>query len=323
MDAEIEGEDEEYVKIYVTDNSGAGHDITIEKYSGKIPYHEQNYYPDKAANRTAEGNERVEQARRFAQYYVYADRGYDTVPSTDHPERINAVRLAIQELNDTEFKALFGDLHTQMLSYHEDIDRPIPVPSQAARQDSVLYRQNVYLGVDPLETDIAADAMDIASAYDLDLSGDTLKQSLDDLSAATIEDWQSVTDEIAELTTDGEIELDSGMYIDAVSSLYASYLDDNSDVTVTDPETDPFDRDPDTLIELPPIDPGPLAEFREYLDHHIKCQIRDCFIGMGVEPPEQFRVLGNGRLKATVAYTLLDMYPEYHDPDNPQLLEKD
>ncbi|SEJ16827.1 hypothetical protein [Halohasta litchfieldiae] len=210
-----------------------------------------------------------------------------------------------------------------MLSYHEDVDRRISVPSQAAGQDSVLYRQNVYLGVDPLETDIAADATDIASAYDLDLSDETLTQSLDDLSAAAIEDWKSVTDEIAERATDREIELDSGMYIDAVSSLYASYLDDHSEVTVTDPETDPFDRDPDTLIELPPINPGPLAEFREYLDHHLKCQIRDCFIGMGVEPPEQFRVLGNGRLKATVAYTLLDMYPEYHDPNNQQLLEKD
>ena len=322
MKAVITGEGDGIVGLNLRDNSGAEHLIEMD-YEGQITGHQQDGYPDKAANRTAEGNERVEQARRFAQCYVYADRGYDTVPSTDHPERINAVRLAIQELTDTEFEALFGDLHTQMLSYHEDLDRPIPVPSQAAGQDSVLYRQNVYLGVDPLETDIAANAVDIASAYDLDLSSDTLKQSLDNLSAAAIEDWQSVTDEIAERATDREIELDSGMYIDAVSSLYASYLDDHSDVTVTDPETDPFDRDPDTLIELPPIDPGPLAEFREYLDHHIKCQIRDCFIGMGVEPPEQFRVLGNGRLKATVAYTLLDMYPEYHDPDNPQLLEKD
>ena len=108
MNAEIEGEDKEYVKIYVTDNSGTEHNITLEKDSGEIPYHEQDGYSDKAANRTAEGNEHVEQARRFAQYYVYVDRGYDTVPSTDHPERINAVRLAIQELNDTEFKALTG-----------------------------------------------------------------------------------------------------------------------------------------------------------------------------------------------------------------------
>ncbi|WP_245708474.1 hypothetical protein [Halohasta litchfieldiae] len=81
-------------------------------FDGEITYHEQGGYPDKAANRTAEGNEHVEQARRFAQYYVYVDRRYDTVPSTDHPERINAVRLAIRELNDTEFEALFGDLQT-------------------------------------------------------------------------------------------------------------------------------------------------------------------------------------------------------------------
>jgi len=320
MDAIITGESQR-IGLSVIDNNDVEHLIEMDE-EGEIKYHEQDGYPDNAAKRNKEGNEHVEQARRFAQYYVYVERGYDTVPSTDHPERINAVRLAIQDLNDTEFEALFGDLRRQMLSYHEDVDRPIPVPSQAAGQDSVLYRQNVYLGVDPLETDIAADATDIASAYDLDLSNETLKQSLDDLSAAAIENWQSVTDEIADRAADREIELDSGMYIDAVSSLYASYLDDHSDVTVTQPATDPFDRDPETLIELPPINPGPLAKLREYLDHHLKCQIRDCFIGMGVEPPEQFRVLGNGRLKATVAYTLLDIYPEYHDPNNQQLLEK-
>ena len=319
MQAKIIDEEDVWIGVQVTDNNGKQHRIAVE-FDGNIRGHGQDSYPDLANKRSPEGNEYVEQARRFAQYYVYVDRGYDTVPSADHPERINAVRLAIQELSDTEFEALFGELHTQMLSYHEDVDQPIPVPSQAAGPDSVFYRQNVYLGIDPLDTDIAADAADIASAYDLDLSDETLEQSLDDLSAAAIEDWQSVTGEIAERATDQHIELDSGLYIDAVSSLYASYLDDHSDVTVTDPATDPFERAPDTLIELPPIDPGPLAEFRDYLDHHLKCQIRDCFISMGVEPPEQFRVLGTGRLKATVAYSLLDMYPEYHDPHNQQLL---
>jgi len=320
MQGTIIGEDDADIGTKITDNNGVEHQIEIHKNNGEIYAHEQDGYPNKAAKRTADGNEHVEQARRFARYYVYVDRGYDTVPSTDHPERINAVRLAIQELSDAEFEALFGNLHTQMLSYHDAVDRAIPIPSEAAGPDSVLYRQNVYLGIDPLDTDIAADAADIASAHDLDLSVDTLEQSLDDLSAAAIEDWQSVTDEIAERAADRDIELDSGLYIDAVSSLYASFLDDHSDVTVTDPATDPFERAPDTLIELPPIDPGPLAEFRDYLDYHLKCQIRDCFVGMGVEPPEQFRVLGTGRLKATVAYSLLDMYPEYHDPQNQQLL---
>jgi len=321
MNAKTIGDDERGIGVRVVDNNSVEHTISVG-FDGNIQGHSQDGYPDKAANRTAEGNEHVEQARRFAQYYVYVDRGYDTVRSIDHPERINAVRLAIQDLSDDAFESLFGDLYTQMASYHEDVDQPIPVPSQAAGQDSVFYRQNVYLGIDPLETEIAADAVDIASTYELELSSDTLNQSVNDLSATAIEDWQSVRDEIAELATDEEIELESGLYIDAVSSLYASYLDDHTEVGVTDPEIDPFERDPDTLIELPPINPGPLAEFRDYLDHHLKCQIRDCFIRMGIEPPEQFRVLGNGRLKATVAYTLLDIYPEYHDPDNQQLLGK-
>jgi len=320
MKAVITGENAERVGVNLRDNNGAEHVIELE-FDGEIKHHQSEQYAKKGSSRTPAENEYNEQARKFAKYYVYVQRGYDTVPPTEHPERINAVRLAIQDLTETEFEELFGDLYWQMRSYHDfDTERPIPEPPNAS--EDVLYRQNVYLGINPLNTDIAAEAEGIASVHGLDLSDETiLTESVDNLSDAGIADWQAFADDLADLAAEKDISLDEGAYIDAVSSLYTTYLDDGGEQYTTDPDTDPFDREPDTVIELPPIDPQSMADFQEYLDHHLKCQIRDCFVRMGVHPPVEFRVLGNGRLEALAAYKLLDMYPEFHNPENKALLK--
>jgi len=319
MEATIVGEDDRGIGVRVIDNNSVQHTVSVG-FDGDIQGHGQDGYPDKAANRTEENNEYVEQARKYARYYVYVERGYDTIPPAEHPERINAVRLAIQHLSDDEFDALFGDLYRQLRSYHDyDTERPIPEPPNAS--ENVLYRQNVYLGINPLNTELAPEAEGIASVHGLDLSdGAILEESIDDLSATDVADWKAFADDLVALAEAKDVTLAEGVYIDAVSSLYATYLDNHGEQYTTEPETDPFDREPDTLLELPPIDPHSCETFREYLDHHLKCQIRDCFVRMGVHPPEAFRVLGNGRLEAVAAYKLLDMYPEYYDPEEETLL---
>ncbi|WP_018259039.1 hypothetical protein [Halomicrobium katesii] len=290
------------------------------RFDGEIDGHECDAYHDKAAKRTPEENEYSEQARKFARYYVYLERGYDTVPPVDHPERIDAVRLALQELSDDEFEALFGDLHQQMQSYHDTTtDRVIPEP--AAATEDILYRQRVYLGVNPLDTDLAQQAEGLAHAHGLDLSEDSLLETIvDELTGDQRDDWEAFGEDLADLADDEDVSLDDSVYIDGASSLYATYLDESGVQHDTEPDQDPHDREPDTLIELPPIDPHSLDQFRAYLDHHLKCQIRDCFIRMGVHPPEEFRVLGNGRLESVAAYKLLEMYPDYHDPDADDIL---
>jgi hypothetical protein len=320
MNAEFLGEDEADIGIEVTDNEGGEHHIEMHKSDGEIYAHHCEAYADKARNRTPEENEYNEQARKFARYYVYVQRGYDTVPPAEHPGRFNAIRLAVQDLTDAEFEERFGNLYRQMRSYHDfDTERPIPEPPNAS--ENVLYRLNVYLGINPLNTDIAAESEGIASVHGLDLSDESiLGDSAEALSDPEIADWQTFADDLTDIAEEKDVSLADGAYIDAVSSLYTTYLDDSGEQYTTDPETDPFDREPDTVIELPPIDPQSMDNFRAYLDHHLKCQIRDCFVRMGVHPPEEFRVLGNGRLESVAAYKLLDMYPEFYDPENDTLL---
>lgn len=81
-------------------------------------------------------------------------------------------------------------------------------------------------------------------------------------------------------------------------------LIDTGDVTylVEDPSGDVAWQGEDTVdanvvLNVPPleIDFRFGERFREYLIHHLKCQIRDLFDQMGEHPPEEYRVDGYGK----------------------------
>lgn len=317
MKAVITGENDERVGVNLLDNNNAEHVIETE-FDGEIKHHQCDAYADKAANRTPEENEHNNQARRFAQYYVYVERGYDTVPPEIHPERIDAVRRAIQRLSDVEFEALFGELKQQLQSYHDDTERAIPIPADAAGPNSVLYRQHVYLGLNPAQSGFADEVDTLATVHGIDLENtDTPVSELTDSARSA---WQSFTDQLETLADERDVDAGNAPEIGGVSSLYTAYVDSSGREHIDDPADDPFDREPDTLIELAPIEPGSLEQFREYLDHYLQCQIRDCFVRMGLHPPEEFCVLGPGHIEAAEQYKRLDMYPDFTDPDNDRLL---
>lgn len=56
--------------------------------------------------------------------------------------------------------------------------------------------------------------------------------------------------------------------------------------------------DSNVILNVPPLEIDfPFGErFREYLVHHLKCQIRDIFDRMGEHPPEEYQVDGFGKL---------------------------
>jgi len=320
MKASIYGEDEVVTGVTVADNEGVEHDIQIE-HDGEIHAHQQNGYPDKAAKRTPEGNEHVEQARRFAQYYVAVERGYDTIPAMIDPGRLNAVREAIESISTDECMALFGDLRQQMASHHGDAERVVEIPDAATSPDMVLYRKDVYLGLDPAETDLADQASSLAAQHGLDISDPPVyEQSIAELSPGARDTWGEFGDALGELLGDSDADVAEGVYIDAVSDLYMAYPDSRGREHVTDVRQ-PLDREPDARFELGPIDPRSPEHFHEYLAFNLACQIRDCFVRMGVQPPAEFRVLGYGRYEAAERYNTVDFYPTFHDPENPKLLE--
>ncbi|SDC33327.1 hypothetical protein [Natrinema hispanicum] len=318
MDAIITGESER-IGLSVFDNNDVEHLIEMDE-SGDIKYHEQDGYPDKAAKRTPEGNEHVSQTRKFAQYYVFAERGYDTVPPLIHPERLNLVRQAIESMSTEKCMDLFGDLYQQMASHHIDTERIVDIPSGVG-EESVLYRKDIYLGVDPTETEVAEEAISLASEYGIDLDEpDAHEQSVTDLDTNERTAWEEFGDALGDLVAENDADVSEAAYIDSVSTLHMAYLDSRGREHVTE-ATQPLDREPDARFELVPIDLQSPEDFQEYLAFNLKCQIRDCFVRMGVQPPGAFQVLGYGRYEATERYNKVEFYPKYHDPKNEALLK--
>lgn len=315
MKADIYGENEEVVGVDTVDNNGIEHYIEMG-FNGDITAHQCNSYADKAINRTEEENEYSNQARRFARYYVYAQRGYDTVPPAEHPVRIDAVRTAINEMDLDEFETLFGDLYEQ-LAYESGNrnDSVIDIPPEST--DPSIFSKNIYLGVDPIETDIGET---LATEHGIDLDQSAADIDLSELSEAEIEQWGEFTGEFTARSIGEETDLSEAVYLDHVSDLYVQYPD-GPDIVAADDHLDEKPREPDTVIELLPIDPQSLERFKSFLDHYLKCQIRDSFVEMGIHPPESFRVIGMGRFMSTWRYDNIEFYPAFHDPNSDVFVE--
>nr|WP_245547766.1 hypothetical protein [Halovivax ruber] len=278
------------------------------KKDGDISGHQQDGYDDDPDRRTEDENEHVNQARRFARYHIYRERGYDTVERAENPAYVNAVRLAIQRLSDAEFERYFGPLRQQLRSHHEDIDRPIDLPSGVRAPDAVVYELDVWLGVDVPESGLEGRARDLAEAHGLDYDDGTGVTNPSDVTESDLANWEAFGDHLVDLADPDDLELD----VAAVSGIHVGYPNAQGKHEVQRADRPPLDREPNATLELMPAEPGPLEEFRAYLDHHLRCQVRDCFVGMGLLPPEAFRVIGFGKFIYARRYDHYDLYPQLH-----------
>lgn len=311
MQAEIIGEDEVDIGTKVIDNNGVEHQIEMHKSNGEIYSHHCDAYAEIAANRTKEENEHSNQARRFARYYVYLERGYDTVPAPENPVRIDAVRQAIADIDLAEFDSLFGDLYQQLaFEAGQDVSSVVDIPPEAT--DPCIYCQNVYLGLEPLETDLGKQ---LAQGHGLDTEMSAADIDVGDVSPADLAQWREFSDEFVAQAAEERLDLSETVYIEDTSAVYVKYPAGKS-LTAADDHLEPAARDPDTVIELLPIDPKDIEYFKSFMDHYLRCQIRDSFVEMGVHPPEEFRVLGMGRFMSTWRYDNIAFYPRFHDPED-------
>jgi len=310
MKAEIQKKTGDGYGVTVYDNSGGKHKIGV-LYDGEISGHIQEAYSDDPAKRTEDENEHVNQARRYAKYHVYQERGYDTVEHTENPDYVNAVREAIGDLSDAEFRQYFGPLHQQLRSHHDDsVERLVDIPWGAQADDAVIYELDVYLGIDIEDASIADQVAALTEAHGLDFEEGT--KAVTETSESDISDWESVGEHLLDIT-DGSVPLN----IAAVSGIHVGYPNAQGEHEVQEAE-DPLDREADTRIELMPADPGSLDEFRAYLDHHLRCQVRDCFAGMGLFPPEPFQTVGYGKFIYARRYDHYDLYPRFHRSEEQQ-----
>ncbi|GAB3030260.1 hypothetical protein [Natronobiforma cellulositropha] len=310
MKASIEGEDSEGCGLEVIDNNGTEHWIEIKYESGDISYHEQDGYADDPDQRTEDDNERVNQARRFAKFHVYRERGFDTLEHVENPDYVDAVRRAMLALSDEAFERYFGPLRQQLRSHHEDVERPVALPAGVRAPNAVVYKLDIYLGVDIEGSGLTDQARTLAEAHDLEYDDGTQPRSGEAVTDADRENWAAVGEQLVERADGEDLELE----VAAVSGIHVGFPNARGEHEVQWADS-PLDREPDARLELLPAEPGTLAEFREYLDHHLRCQIRDCFVGMGLVPPDPYKVVGFGKFIYARRYDHYDLYPQLHKRD--------
>ena len=304
MDATFEGEFEEGLAVSLVDNHGHDHLIVMDE-EGEIIGHEADDYPDDPQNRSFNEDESFSQARRFARYHVYREKGYDTIAPPNNPDRIAAVLLTVLNSGSAEFDRHFQTLFEQVASHDfPDIDPPLDLPLNVYSQEALVYKQHVYL-----EEDLEAMQQELQRPAAEILNEDLVDELLNAGKPTPTAGVSGFTSAVQSLV-DGPSD-EHGLTIEGVSGIDTMYYEDtNEDRTIKG--DDPFDREPDATIELIP------ARFDEdvfgfYLCYNLLCQIRDCYIGMGVEPPAQYRVLGHGKYKYTGKYRHFDFYPDYWD----------
>ncbi|GAB3023138.1 hypothetical protein GCM10025298_08660 [Natronobiforma cellulositropha] len=281
MDGNITGENDERVGLYVDDNNEVEHWIEIE-FGGEIMYHDQSGYSDDPAKRTDEENEHVEQARRFARYHVYRERGYDTLPALEHPDNLTAAALVVGQLSLERIEAYFGDYYQQLRSHGGHTAPAVEIPAAVEERDYLFYQKDLYLGT----------ALEEFEQFE----------------------WR---DGVFQPVTDSVTDVDPASVADravvAVSGVHIRWLDWSATEHVVRHDEPALERDPTVRFECRPFVPDSLDSFRDALVHNLACQARDCYIGMGIAPPEEMRVQGFGTYEYYIRYQKLDsMYQPYH-----------
>nr|WP_263020009.1 hypothetical protein [Natronobiforma cellulositropha] len=309
MDGKIVDENEKGVAVDVIDNNTVLHEISMFK-NGEITYHQQDGYADDPDERTEDDNERVNQARRFAKFHVYRERGYDTLEHVDNPDYIDAVRRAMLALSDEGFERYFGPLRQQLRSHHENVERPVALPAGVRAPNAVVYKLDIYLGVDIEGSGLTDQARTLAAEHGLEYGDGTQPKSGGAVTDADRENWETFGEQLVERADGEDLELE----IAAVSGIHVGFPNARGEHEVQWAES-PLDREPDARLELLPAEPGTLEEFREYLDHHLRCQVRDCFVGMGLVPPDPYKVVGFGKFIYARRYDHYDLYPQLHKRD--------
>lgn len=312
MKAVITGEVDGLVGVNLRDNNDIEHIIDVSKIDGEITGHQQDGYPDDPSERTVSGNEHVNQARRFAKYWVYRERGYDTLEWRRNPDRITAAAFAIAPLTPDAAAEYLGDFAQQFEYINGDAEPAVSVPDDVHPAEAV-YQKDVYVGIEDESTRSLVGNLlgneDVIAA---------LGRAIDPAETLPDEPVPVLSRALADVTgIDPEAipDLCEGLLIEDVSSLHVHWDGAAGQYHTQWGEQPAIDRHPDARIEIFEFDPDSVAELTRQITRHLLCQVRDCYLAMGIAPPEPFRLLGPGHHDAGTWYEHYDFYDRYHDPN--------
>lgn len=304
MKAVITGETDELVGVNLRDDNDVEHVLDVRKKDGEITAHDQDTYPHKAAKQSNNEAVHLEQTHAYARYYVQRERGYATLEPRLTPEWLAHTLGAVFALDFEEFTDYFGEYaHQYHSALRPDIDPIVEVPHDEAG-GGIVFRADVFLNLDfqeyltaPEELDPLDHVKGITDDYDLvtalrEMVGERLATDADPIEEVSAVDVLYQTKRI-------------GGTVEEKTVGQRSHTQDrtaDAQLQMTPPQTT-LEHDLSTEI------------IQGLILHHLTCQVRDAYLRLGLEPPEPFRILGQGLYEQTIRYQHADVYEPYHLTD--------
>lgn len=313
MEAIITGENSEAIGLHVVDNNGIKHKIEME-FDGEVYYHDQDGYPDDPDERTTTDKIHIGQARRFARYWVYRKRGYETVDRWDNPDRITLAALAVAPLTAETAERYFGDLYQQFKSIYTDATPTVEMPEGVTPEEAI-YQKDIYVGVETshlghIMAEVLADAELLSTvSRSLDVTGQSSSEM--DASSGLTEFFGMVTGSDPDEITG----LEDGGLVEAVSGIHVEWEYEPGKYQTRQGEEPDLQRDPDGRSTIFEYNPASITDLKIQIVRNLLCQVRDRYLVMGIAPPEPFRLLGLGQIIPGTWYKNRDYYEPYHDPN--------
>ncbi|MEZ3116946.1 hypothetical protein RYH80_13610 [Halobaculum sp. MBLA0147] len=307
MKVKIVGEDDEGVGVRIADNAGVEQQVELYKSSGEAFHHDADEYAESPEDRAYEANEHVAQGRRLAKYYVYRKRRCDTLPPLPNPDRLATVAAVIAGLSDDRFEQYFDSYYRQFRGYSGECSPVVEVPPEA-EGNPIFFETEVYLSLTTDEVrGFLADGDEPTIA--------TLREGLADAVAGDIHNPEArLRTARSEDTVPEDAEIDD-LALEAVSDVQVMWSPASNEKERVGGEIPDIDRKPDAKFQLAPFHPESRETFRGQLLRHLRYQIRDCYLTMGIAPPEPFRVQGPGLFNRCTWFQHYDVYEPYHRTD--------
>ena len=318
MDAHIHREDRRTVTFRVVDNDDAEHELSITE-GGVVDHHRCLDYPADEQDRTAREQEHTEQVRRFVKYHLWRHRdqraldAYSTDDGIANPDRVGLAALVLATMSPERLRETLDTVTQQALAVHtgEQDETPISPPPTAPDADCLRVEQDLALALTNEQTRVLADALtEMGGLARLQQLLDMLPNRADEDLFAHLGTMLEAVGETAPAHPADYVEHrgQPRVYWETEGHVRVCYGEGT--------HSGEFDRS-DVQIQLPVVGQqirSPAA-FQRALLAHLRCQVRDCYLGMGVAPPEGVRVRGRGIDAFTRIYDSTDIYQPYHSTE--------
>lgn len=275
MEADINWQNEDVTDVTVTDNNGVTHRIQVA-HEGDIYSHHVDAYANDPADRTENESEHGSQARGYARFYVNEQTDHETLAPYETQAGIERAIEAIEAMAEDAFLEEFEAAYEQVTNLAAGREPPVSVPGDVQ----------------------------------LDQGGSLARQVLPGLATPD-----------GEMFGRGDVVVILDVYLhddgtfDAISGLHHRYMDSDGEWH-TQWGPDPFtEREPAARLNLWCYPVATKFGFRNFVVYNLRCQIRDLYLGRGLTPPAEYRIVGPGLQELTGRYVHeeVTLYDEYHN----------